>query len=105
MTNPFVHIKRKRFTPYDYARCFAKCEGRCYECGRKLRPGDDYDMDHITALENGGTNEDDNLAIICKWCHVEKTADDHSMAGHARRTYTKHHVPSRFRRSRAWGNR
>jgi len=32
-----------------------------------------YDIDHITELENGGTNNFDNLQILCKTCHHVKT--------------------------------
>ena len=76
----------------------------CAECGptRKLRPGDDWDVDHIIALENGGTDEDENLQILCDYHHGLKTKDDHSTAGHGRRMAAKAFVPKRFKKTRGW---
>lgn len=101
--NAFTHHKRGSMSPQRIARIFAACEGRCKgKCGRKLGPSDDYDIDHILALENGGTDDDANLQVICEWCHESKTGDDHALAGHGRRMATKHTVPKKFRTKRGW---
>lgn len=106
MTNPFEHEKRRRLTGQELAEIFARCNGHCKgQCKRKLRPADKWDADHITALENGGTNDIENFQVLCEMCHSAKTRNDHAKAGHARRTYTKHNVPSEHRRSRSWGRR
>ena len=102
--SPFDHHKRGAMTPQRRARIFAAHEGRCHMCLRRLGPGDDWDVDHVQALERGGDDDDANLAPICDWCHDTKTADDHAEAGKGRRRYTKHVVPQRFRKSR-WGSR
>jgi 5-methylcytosine-specific restriction endonuclease McrA len=34
------------------------------------------DVDHVVALVNGGTNDDDNLELVCHECHRVKTASD-----------------------------
>jgi 5-methylcytosine-specific restriction protein A len=34
------------------------------------------EVDHIKPLEHGGTNEDDNLQLLCSECHKVKTATD-----------------------------
>jgi 5-methylcytosine-specific restriction protein A len=102
MGNPFDHAKRKSMTPYRRARIFAAHDERCHKCTRKIRPGEDWDVDHVLALERGGTDDDENLAPICDWCHTDKTANDHATAGHMKRSYTKHYVPGRFRKSRGW---
>lgn len=99
---PFAHHKRGAMTPQRRARIFAAADGRCHKCTRKLGPADDWDCDHIIALENGGNDDDANLAPCCDWCHDDKTADDHAAAGKGRRRFTKHTVPKRFQRSRAW---
>ena len=98
----FVHDKRIRRTAQQRAAIFLSRGGQCYKCTRKLGPADDWDLDHIIALENGGTDDDANLAPCCDWCHTDKTADDHAMAGHGRRMATKHCVPRRFRKGRGW---
>jgi 5-methylcytosine-specific restriction enzyme A len=102
MTSPFEHAKRRSMTPQRRARIFAAHDERCHKCTRKIRPGEDWDVDHVLALERGGTDDDDNLAPICEWCHTDKTADDHATAGHMRRGYTKHNVPGRFRKAKGW---
>lgn len=101
--NSFVHEKRGSMTPQRVARVFQACGGRCHRCQRKLGPSDDYAIDHVIALENGGTDDDSNLAPICDWCHdTEKTPADHALAGHGRRMATKHVVPKRFKQKRGW---
>lgn len=102
MSNPFRHSWRGAMSPQRMARIFAAAGGKCHRCGRSLRPGDDYEFDHIVALENGGTDDDVNIAPCCDWCHVAKTGQDHEHAGHSRRAYTKHVVPKRYRKGKGW---
>lgn len=99
---PFRHAKRGAMTPQRMARIFADRDGRCHICTREIRPGDDWQVDHVIALEAGGSDEDDNLAPACDHCHSEKTKDDHSTAGKGRRRYSKHVVPKREFRSSSW---
>jgi hypothetical protein len=113
MTNPFQHVKRKQFTPQQRARIFAERGGICgwvnagksEGCGRKLRPGDSWRLEHGDALEKGGNNDEAGIGISCEWCWPAKDAEDHADAGHFRRAYTRHVVPSEFRRSKSWGRR
>lgn len=102
MTSPFRHEARKRFTAQERAEVFALRGGVCHRCKRKLGPRDRWTLEHLIALENGGTNNVENLDVTCDWCEPEKTAEDHAKAGHSRRVFTKHNVPSEFRRSRSW---
>lgn len=101
-TSTFVHAARGSMTAQRRARIFETCNGRCASCQRKLGPADDWDVDHTIALENGGTDDDTNLRVICDWCHTSKTADDHAQAGHGRRMAAKHRVPKRFRKGKGW---
>lgn len=100
--NAFVHEPRKRFTPQERAEVFAMRDGRCHRCTRPIGPRDRWTLEHMIALENGGTNDPENLSVSCDWCEPEKTAEDHAKAGKSRRNYTRHAVHSDFRRSRAW---
>lgn len=102
MTNPFQHVARRKFTPQQRAEVFALRGGKCHVCQRRLTPGDKWILEHVIALEVGGTNDIENLDVTCEWCEPAKTADDHAKAGHARRAYTKHNVPGEFRRSDSW---
>lgn len=45
----------------------------CEDAGL-VTPG--VEMDHIVPLFKGGTNDDDNLQMLCVECHRKKTADD-----------------------------
>lgn len=105
MSNPFQHEPRRRFTPQERAEVFALRNGICHRCKRKLGPRDRWTCEHVIALENGGTNEPNNLDVSCEWCEPEKTAEDHAKAGKSRRNYTRQNVHSDFRRSRSWGRR
>lgn len=100
--NAFVHNSRGAMTPRRRAIIFEACHARCYKCTRKLGPSDDWDVDHVIALENGGTDDDSNLKVICDWCHTTKTAVDHASAGHGRRMSIKNIVPKRFRDGKGW---
>jgi 5-methylcytosine-specific restriction protein A len=44
----------------------------CKECHEKLSAF--FEIDHITRLEYGGTNDASNLMALCRECHAKKTA-------------------------------
>jgi 5-methylcytosine-specific restriction protein A len=46
-------------------------EPLCRHCSR---PG--LDVDHIIPLASGGTNDRNNLQVLCHSCHSSKTAGD-----------------------------
>ena len=96
----FHHHARGAMSEARIARIFAANDGRCHICGRKLRPGEDYEIDHKIALARGGTDDDDNLAPACSGCHLIKTGDDISEAAKGKRVATNHTVPGRFKRSK-----
>ena len=113
-TSIFQHAKRGSMTAQRALKVFERRGGRCYcpsnsaerefyGCKRPLYPKDDWRVDHIIALENGGTDDDDNLQILCEWHHKQKTGDDHAQAGHGRRAAAKTFVPSKFKKSKGWG--
>lgn len=57
-------------------RVFERAKGKCEKCTRKLYPGK-WDVDHIVALANGGSNRERNLqALCCNPCHSGKTRED-----------------------------
>lgn len=57
-------------------RVFEAHGGRCHISGRKIRPGEPWDCDHVIALVNGGQNRESNLAPALRDKHREKTAAD-----------------------------
>jgi 5-methylcytosine-specific restriction protein A len=44
----------------------------CELCKKALKVSN-FEIDHIIALANNGTNDPDNLQILCKPCHFEKS--------------------------------
>jgi 5-methylcytosine-specific restriction protein A len=48
----------------------------CVMCLARGRTTVATELDHIIALVNGGTNDPENLAGLCRWCHIKKTRID-----------------------------
>lgn len=71
-------------------RIWERCGGRCALTGRKLRPGDPYDFDHIKALANGGAHAEGNLQVVCRIAHREKTKLDVAEKAKIERIRKKH---------------
>lgn len=53
-----------------------KTYGRCAECLRNDKLSPAHQVDHITPLHKGGTDDLDNLEGLCLTCHEAKTARD-----------------------------
>lgn len=51
-------------------------EGICWLSKRKIRPGEPWDLEHKTALCNGGQHRETNLAPALRDKHRAKTAAD-----------------------------
>lgn len=58
----------------DVADILKMQRGRCAYCKHKV--GDDYHVDHITALINGGSNDRKNLQVLCPTCNMSKHRKD-----------------------------
>lgn len=71
-------------------RIWTRCEGRCALSGRKLRPGDAYDFDHIIALAAGGEHRETNIQLVSREAHKIKTADDVKVKSKIARVRAKH---------------
>jgi len=48
--------------------------GRCAHCAVDVK--NDYHVDHVVALKNGGSNWPENLQILCPGCNMSKGAKD-----------------------------
>lgn len=62
-----------------------KANPHCAMCGRFVGfSPDEFEVDHIVALGNGGQDVDENCQILCVWtdetgkhgCHIDKTERD-----------------------------
>jgi len=71
-------------------RVFLRCEGRCHISNRKIMPGEPWDLDHVTALRDGGQHREGNLAPALKEKHRAKTAAEASERAHVDRLHASH---------------
>lgn len=71
-------------------RVFEAHGGKCWISGRKIMPGDAWDLDHKVALINGGEHRESNLAPALREVHRAKTAMDVKIKSHVARMRAKH---------------
>lgn len=57
----------------DCASCGTHIASSLVDGGPEYPEYEKIDIDHILALKDGGTNHIDNLQVLCKDCHKEKT--------------------------------
>ena len=57
-------------------RIWERHNGICYLSGRKIIPGEPWQLDHIVALTNGGGHRESNLAPVLVDKHKVKTKAD-----------------------------
>lgn len=78
-----VHASKRRakkfanggtHTPADIADIFRLQKCRCAYCGKKLNKK--YHVDHIEPISKGGSNNRQNLQILCEPCNLKKHAHD-----------------------------
>lgn len=77
-------VDRKSVSQKKRVEICVRQDGKCADCGEKLRPSM-YDIDHRQALIHGGDNADDNLVAICAGCHKAKTRKDVHARAHGDR--------------------
>lgn len=67
----------KRIRGYEWQlikrRILERDNYRCQHCGRV---GGNLQVDHIIPLEQGGSNDDINLQVLCSECHQQKTTEE-----------------------------
>jgi hypothetical protein len=81
-----VGTTERKLSRRDKLRIWERDKGICQgPCKRQLGAGDKWICEHVRALENGGTNDDSNLAVFCEACAKAKTPVDHATAAKAKR--------------------
>lgn len=76
--------------PRVRARVFEACGGKCHRCGRKIRPGEGWTLEHFLALINGGANAERNLTVTCDWCLPDKNAEDAAIKSKSAKIRQRH---------------
>ena len=79
-----------KIPPRVRLRVFEAHNGLCHLTGRKIMPGDKWDMDHVQALCNGGEHRESNLAPALRDAHRNKTAEDVKLRAKDDRIRKKH---------------
>ena len=69
---PSAPVKRKRITPFIGKKVAAMHKWRCAACGELLT--EDFEVDHHISLQNGGSNDIENLRPLHKRCHLLKNS-------------------------------
>ncbi|HWD14187.1 MAG TPA: HNH endonuclease signature motif containing protein [Pseudochrobactrum sp.] len=67
--------KRIEFTRKIKAQIITRANGKCEKCSAILKAGEG-EVDHILPCALGGEATVANGRLLCRVCHVEKTADD-----------------------------
>lgn len=69
----FVRNEREKARKLRKTRWWRrKCaQGKCYYCGRKVKPSE-LTMDHLIPLARGGKSVRENLVPACKDCNNKK---------------------------------
>jgi 5-methylcytosine-specific restriction protein A len=100
MTVEFIPpTPRRKMTRQRAAKIFLREQGRCYVCQKRLRVGvDKYQIEHPDPLCLGGSDNDDDLRVICDDCHKPKTAADAKTKAKRDRLVTAGWQPERQRK-------
>lgn len=61
---------RERSTRYKFLKTTG-AQKVCQACGKTEGP---FHVDHIISLKRGGTNQQDNLTLLCRTCNLRKGA-------------------------------
>jgi 5-methylcytosine-specific restriction endonuclease McrA len=83
-------------------RVFEKYNGVCYLSGRKILPGDAWEVEHIKALSLGGEHREGNMAPALVAPHKAKTAIDRKMKAKNDRVRKRHLGIKKPRLIRSW---
>lgn len=57
-------------------RIWAASGGLCARCRRLTAYPHGFELDHKQALHKDGSNDDENMQVLCPPCHQVKTAQD-----------------------------
>lgn len=80
----------QKVPPRVRLRIFERENGICHLSGRKIMPGDLWDLDHGVALCNGGEHRETNLFPALRDKHREKTAEDVAIKAKTYAVRSKH---------------
>lgn len=71
-------------------RVWERCRGLCHRCGRLIRAGEKWTLEHLVAIILGGRNAEDNMGLTCRNCLVPKNAEDMAAKSKIARIQKRH---------------
>lgn len=66
-------VKRKPIKPSLRFDILKRDDYRCQMCGATAKDGAKLEVDHITPVAKGGSNDADNLQVLCRDCNAGKS--------------------------------
>ena len=75
LRNRFENATRHIFTKTEREQIYNDCNKKCNHCNKDLKKTE-MQIDHIVPLVVGGSNDIDNLQILCRPCHFSKTKSE-----------------------------
>ena len=75
LMNSFYKAKRVQFPKELVKEILESQSHTCIDCKSTLQ-NNKYEVDHKRPLANGGNNSRDNLQILCKSCHFDKSREE-----------------------------
>jgi len=72
-------------TPTRVVKLIKRQKGKCTRCGLYFKNEDVLEVDHIVPKAEGGKDQYKNYQLLHRHCHHEKTAEDKSRQGSARK--------------------
>ena len=98
--------RRLEFTRATKLAAWERDRGRCrHGCGRKLRPGDRIEYDHIIRCEIEPDNSLENCQVLCGACHAYKTHQVDAPAAARSRSVRAAHIGAKTVKRPMRGNR
>ena len=85
-SNLIIELKKRKFddkvprhqpTKEERKKIFEDAGSCCASCEKAIKPNQKFDIDHIIPLGDGGTNDPENLQVLCVPCHFAKTHEEH----------------------------
>ena len=105
-------MTRRSLSTRQRLAAFLAAHGRCQRCTLHITPGKRWEVDHITPVALGGTDDPANLQVLCAPCHGIKTAKrDAPQLAKAKRIQVRHlgawrpAAPMRGSRASPWKRR
>ena len=89
-------VSRRRYTPRERMKVAYEQNYACAKCKKLLPP--DWQLDHITPLSSGGSNERENVQALCVSCHTDKSVHATQNRGAPRRKKKKQGILARLMR-------